>query len=106
MEQAARDARGKLGCEAKTCGICLEPFRLGSENANFGLRTALVGWPVTLECGDMFCYQCLSLWLKNHTHCPALGCGVELGDTAAVQASIDAQVHRYDRELGEVLDLI
>ena len=113
MEQAARKAEvegdNALGNGSKTCGICLEPFRLGraeQANAMVGGRASLIGCPVTLDCGDTCCYHCLSLWLKNHTRCPALGCGVDFGDPAVVQANTDAQVFRYDHELGEVLDLM
>lgn len=107
MEQAAADAVARenqnLGIGQQSCGICLEPFRMGG--VALGSRS-VSEVPVTLRCGDIFCYHCVALWLKKHTHCPALGCKMDFGDAVAIKAKIDSQVHQHDDELRQVLDMM
>ncbi len=105
--RAAAEENQNLGIGPKGCGICINPFDFGESKegeAGIAPQASLSNFPVILGCGNTFCYHCAAMWFKNHTHCPALGCDVDFGDSAAVRSRIDSQVYRCDTELAEVLE--
>ena len=103
--QAAAYKNQALAKRSKTCGICMNSFRV-SKSEQGETRIPSSEYPVILECGDIFCYHCLSMWLRQHAHCPALGCGKDFGNRAEVRSKIESQVQRHDSNLARTLDLM
>ena len=81
--------------ERKVCGICLAETQSSwtkQDSAGICPRAPLSRSPIVLQCGNVFCHGCLTMWLKAHNHCPALSCEIGVGLTRAKCLDVDLQI--------------